>query len=90
MHESKMQYLIDFMKTNLSVLETCIYIVRSTKMQNLRSEEIYKSIGSELEKAKNIEIVTSGFYDAGHLHFVLFIKLFHLCKLITDITIACF
>ena len=67
MHESKMQYLIDFMKTNLSVLETCIYIVGSTKMQNPRSEEICKSIGTELAKVKNIQIVTSGFYGAGDL-----------------------
>ena len=67
MHESKMQYLIDFMKTNLSVLETCIYIVGSTKMQNPRSEEICKLIGCELAKVKNIQIVTSGFYGAGDL-----------------------
>ena len=74
MHESKIQYLNDFMKTNLSILETCIYIVGSTKMQNPRSEEICKSIGTELAKVRNIEIVTSEFYGANHLHFALFIK----------------
>ncbi len=55
------------MKRNLPVLDTCVYIVGSTKMQNVRSEEICKAIGNELAKVKNVQIVTSGFYGAGDL-----------------------
>jgi len=39
----------------------------STKLQDPRSEEICKAIGSELSKVKNVTVVTSGFYGAGDI-----------------------
>jgi hypothetical protein len=41
--------------------------VFSTKLQDPRSEEICKAIGSELAKVKNVIVVTSGFYGAGDI-----------------------
>lgn len=53
------------MKKNLPTLETCVYVVGSTKLQNPRSDEICRAIGLELSKLKNVTLVTSGFYGAG-------------------------
>ncbi|CAG2105730.1 unnamed protein product [Medioppia subpectinata] len=65
--EQKIQYLVGFMKKNLPVLETCVYVVGSIKLQNPRSEEICQALGVELAKVKNVNVVTSGFYGAGDI-----------------------
>ncbi len=44
-----------------------ILIFFSTKLQDPRSEEICRAIGSELAKVKNVIVVTSGFYGAGDI-----------------------
>ncbi|XP_054167493.1 uncharacterized protein LOC128964866 [Oppia nitens] len=67
LHESKLKYLVEFMKTNLPVLETCVYVVGSTKIQKSRSEEICRAIGVELAKVKNVNVVTNGFYGVGDI-----------------------
>lgn len=65
--ESKLQYLVSYMKKNLPVLDTCVYVIGSSKLQCERSIQICKAIGQELAKLRNVTVVTSGFYGAGDL-----------------------
>ncbi|RWS28510.1 uncharacterized protein B4U80_07542 [Leptotrombidium deliense] len=61
MQESKVAYLVNYMKKNLPVLDTCVYVLGSTKSLDSRTEEICKAIGVELAKLKNVTLVTNGF-----------------------------
>jgi predicted Rossmann-fold nucleotide-binding protein len=65
--ESKLQYLVSYMKKNLPVLDTCVYVIGSTRLQSERSTQICRAIGHELAKLRNVTVVTSGFYGAGDL-----------------------
>ncbi|RWS05714.1 TIR motif-containing protein-like protein, partial [Dinothrombium tinctorium] len=65
MQELKVNYLVDYLKKNMPVLDTCVYVIG--KVNDQRSEEICKAIGAELAKLKNVTLVTNGGHGASDL-----------------------
>ena len=65
LQESKILYLLNYMKKNLPILDSCVYVVGSSKIIDSRSDLICKAIGRELTKVTNVTVVTSGFFGVG-------------------------
>ena len=60
LHEAKVQYCARMMRKNIEYLDTCVYVVGSTKLSDERSESIACSLGIALAQVKNLTLVTSG------------------------------
>ncbi|RWS10459.1 uncharacterized protein B4U79_17615 [Dinothrombium tinctorium] len=66
-HEPQESNLIDFLKENIPILDTCVYVLGSLKNLDGRSEEICKAIGKELAKLRNLTLIINGVNKTNEL-----------------------